>query len=92
VLDVEHNERPEAGEPKSSRLARLQEGDPPARQADLTVTCGTRVTGDNRPSSHIVPERALDLGHASARAEERQLDFFVVVVGGGLTGFVDLRV
>jgi hypothetical protein len=56
------------------------------------VTCGARVTGDNRPSDHIVPERPLDLGHASARAEEGQLELFVLLVGGGLTGFIDLRV
>jgi hypothetical protein len=62
------------------------------KKADLTVTCGARVTGDNRPSGHIVPERSLDLGHASARAEEGQLELFVLLAGGGLTGFVDLRV
>ena len=60
-------------------------------KADLTVTCGARVTGEDSPSGHIVAERTLDLGHASAGAEERQLELFVLL-GKGLTSLVDRSV
>jgi predicted esterase len=61
-----------------------------AVQADL-MTRGASVTGEDSPSGHIVAERTLDLGHASASAEKGQLELFVLV-GKGLTGLVDRRV
>jgi hypothetical protein len=67
---------------------KLKRGDR-LREAGLAVICGARVTGDNGPSGHIVAQRTPDLGHASTRAEERQLALFAVLAGMGLSGLVD---
>lgn len=43
------------------------------------VPRGAPMAGDDSPPCHVVPERALDLDHASTRAVERQLDLLVLL-------------
>lgn len=62
----------------------------PSRRNELgPLERGTRVTGHDGPSNRVLPERSPDLGHASAGADERQLEVLVVLVGKRPTGLVD---
>jgi hypothetical protein len=61
----------------------------PSFERDLSVIFGTRVAGDDGASDHVVPERSLDLGHASTRAEESQLELFVLSVAKGLASLIE---